>query len=168
MYWLYLYTDIITRVVDIVINSIRFDLWRAGIMSLIKYPLGGCNDCLIRDYGQASMYAHNMWLDIGRNGGIISILLLLFFQISHIKYVWKIINCSYFSDFLKSSLLILIFILMINYFIDPIFEEAPIYLGDSSFAKSSVIYVLYGFFLSGLLKNLALSISDGTEHAEKV
>ncbi len=168
IYWLIFNTDIITKIVDGVTNSIRFNLWCAGIDSLIKYPLGGCNNCLIREYGQTSIYAHNMWLDVGRNGGIISILLLLFFQIAHIKYVWKIINYPEISEFLKSSLLILIFTLMMNYFVDPIFEEAPIFSGASGFAKSSFVYIMYGFFLSGLLKNFALAISDGTKHAEKV
>lgn len=126
-------------------NSPRFKLWHAGSLSLFEYPFGGCNDCLITEYNQCSMYAHNMWLDVGREGGIISLALLLLFQVSHLKYVRIIYNYSAFSGLLKNSIIVLVLVFIMQCFYEPIFNYR-------------YAYNSYIFLFLGILKNLADSI----------
>ena len=93
-------------------KSPRFKLWHAGSLSLFEYPFGGCKDCLITEYNLPIINAHNMWLDVGKGGGVISLVLLSLFQISHLKYVRIIYNHSAFSGLLKNSIIVLILVLI--------------------------------------------------------
>lgn len=128
-------------------DSPRFKLWHAGSLSLFEYPFGGCKDCLITVYNQSYMHAHNMWLDVGIEGGIISLVLLLLFQVSHLKYVRIIYNSSAFSGLLKNSIIVLVLVLIMKCIYEPVFNY-------------NYTYNLYIFLFLGLLKNLADSILE--------
>ncbi len=68
-----------------IISNTRFKLMYDSIKLLKDYPFGRCEVPLVEYSGQTTYYAHNSWLEIGRQGGIIPLILTAGFT------VWNII-----------------------------------------------------------------------------
>jgi len=67
-----------------ILHNVRFDMFRQSIRLLKDYPWGRCAIPLF-EYGvRPNDYAHNSWLDIGRRGGIIPLVLTIAFTITNI------------------------------------------------------------------------------------
>ncbi|MCE3202471.1 O-antigen ligase family protein [Paenibacillus sonchi] len=97
------------------LNDPRFEAWKAAFAGLFKYPLGGEMAPL------PLKFAHNMWLDVGFEAGIVPFLLLTMFTLSVIKSLFIIRNTN-----LPQGLKVIYFCLFTAFFItfslEPIME----------------------------------------------
>lgn len=71
-------------------------------------------------------YAHNMWLDIGKNTGILPFLFLFAFSVVSIVQVLKYTKYLKNKNGLKIAFVSMIFALNVNFFVEPI---VPLFLG---------------------------------------
>jgi hypothetical protein len=69
------------------INSPRYKLWRKGFIGMFKFPLGGAKTDL-----SPENYVHNFWLDIGWYAGVLPVIIISLFQVSHTKSFFKIFS----------------------------------------------------------------------------
>lgn len=63
-------------------ESPRYLLWIDGIENIFKYPFGGGK---VDQSIDTVPYFHNFWLDIVRTSGVISLVVILFFQLYYLK-----------------------------------------------------------------------------------
>ncbi len=92
----------------------RSDRWVKSVEYLFKKPLGWN----LKEFG----YAHNLWFDVLRVGGVISFALLVLYTIKSFFQIKKIINTN--SKELSLNVLILIYSLafVMIFMVEPIFE----------------------------------------------
>lgn len=67
------------------LDTPRYELWLKGLVGLFQYPFGGART----DFSPFD-YAHNLWLDIGWYVGIVPTLILLWIQLRHVKYLFRL------------------------------------------------------------------------------
>lgn len=106
--------------------------WSIGLASLFDHPMG---------YQSYDWYAHNFWLDFGREGGIIPSFILIIFSIS------IIIICIRLQSFHKIPLHVRFNLLIFTYIINIAFFTEPVHSGSS-------ISMYFYFMLSGIILGL--------------
>ena len=121
------------------LSTVRYEIWKNALIATLSYPLGG------RSLYIGHTYAHNTWLDIGIDTGLIPMLLLLLFHINHLKDAIKIIRSSMPNTIIFATLSILIAILC-AFFTEPMFV--------------SLIYFAMTLFFLGLIKGLSFDIDQ--------
>lgn len=115
----------------------RYDLWLNTVQEIWSYPFGGNKISFYPD-----LFAHNMWLDIANYCGYIVMLLLIWFQFSHLKSIIKLIFSTPNSFFVLFPLL---FSLFVSAFVEPLYIASPMmmgiifyYLGILSYSNKSL------------------------------
>lgn len=71
-------------------TNTRFSLMLQQIKLFRYYPLGNCDVRLVEYNGKTTDYAHNLWIDIGREGGVIPAVLFAAFSIINIISMIKV------------------------------------------------------------------------------
>ena len=100
----------------------RIEAQIEGIKQIIEYPFGVPKNILIVGLS----YAHNMWLDIARQTGIIPLALLILFFILNIKsFIQLIINRKIMLK-LKILLISVYTTFLMMFFIEPILQAIPV------------------------------------------
>ncbi len=66
-----------------IVHNTRFTLMADTIRMMKDYPFGGNNELLVEYDNTTTLYAHNSWLDIGKQSGIIPMILTMGFTISN-------------------------------------------------------------------------------------
>lgn len=102
----------------------RTDLWAAGFQQLFTEPLGNDRGVMIEG---SSVYAHNMWLDAGAHGGILSFILLVIIGIVFIRSVYRMYKLSVLTQFERSVLLLFSIALFLQLNTEPVIEGVPQY-----------------------------------------
>ena len=93
-----------------------------AMSSILEYPMGGNNDRI----GDLK-YAHNMWLDVGKQAGIIPFLLLILFTIISLWNLIKILRSDKFSIGLKVFLVGIYSAVFLNMAVEPILQGEPLF-----------------------------------------
>ena len=125
---------LINRVEEMGLESERFNQWMEGIENLFVNPWGGGINHI------RTNYFHNLWLDIGGVSGILPLVVIIIFQLFHIKDFYLI---------MKNNLLIpKIFISVIGSSIFLLYMSTPI-------MEASINYFSFTIFFFGMLKVLS-------------
>ena len=91
--------------------------WLLGLQMLLENPGG---------YAYTDFYAHNYWLDFGRDGGLISAVLLLIFDIAILIKAFRMsVSKSQVSSYVRCITFTYLFICFIAAFTEPIHSGAP-------------------------------------------
>lgn len=93
-------------------DEYRFDSITDGIISLFEYPMGGRH---------SKGYFHNMWLDVGRIGGIIPTIFITFFTISNIIGVYHLFRSNA-GEKTRYMMVSITFGFMLNFLVEPVME----------------------------------------------
>ena len=117
---------------DLSTASGRFERWQIGIVNLWEHPMGW--------YRTENLLAHNMWLDIGGNSGIIPFILILIITSRSIKQIFFIFKKK------GSAVTVLLLSIYTCFFFSMMVEP---------FLESVPIYVLLFFMLCGCLKQFS-------------
>ena len=93
----------------------RPELWGETICNLIQYPFGY----------KADHYTHNMWLDLGRDVGIVPLILLALYSILVMKNLLKFI-IKQGKEHKECLIVLFVYIgLMISFMLEPILQGVP-------------------------------------------
>ncbi len=115
----------------------RFHRWKDGLIYLFLYPTG---------WAKQANFAHNMWLDVSRDAGIIPFFFLFIITIRYIKLLSKFINNS--SDALLKTLFVSLFTCFVSVCsVEPVIEGEILYLG--------LFFMTFGV-IKGLMKNTSV------------
>lgn len=90
--------------------------------SILEHPMGGNNERI----GELK-YAHNMWLDVGKQAGIIPFVLLSLFTIISLWNVIKIFKNEKFSNEFKVFLAGIYSAVLLNMAVEPIMQGEPLF-----------------------------------------
>lgn len=111
----------------------RFNRWDDALYQILIRPLGFSE---YDDY----IYAHNMWLDAGIRGGLISFGLLIVLTVLYIKYLIEFKKERYLSAFETNYIVILSIIMFSQAMVEPVIEGA-------------YQFFLFFFFMLGILSS---------------
>lgn len=100
----------------------RFQTQIIAIQSLWQYPFGG-NHELIGNL----RYAHNMWLDVAKQTGIIPFVLLIIFFVTNIIQLIKVIKSKDVTEQFKVLLIGIYISVILNFLVEPILQGIPLY-----------------------------------------
>lgn len=93
-------------------DSIRINRFTEGIVALFQYPFGQEN----------APYYHNMWLDVGKIGGIIPFFCLLLFTVVTTSHVVQIFCCKKLDIMTRYAILSVFMGIIFNLFVEPAME----------------------------------------------
>ena len=93
----------------------RSQLWLRGFNDMLAHPFGYAKE----------IYAHNMWLDFGVNGGIIPFILLVMFSISTMVTCIRYIKQDKVSYKTKSLIILTLIAYNINFMLEPVLDGVP-------------------------------------------
>lgn len=117
-------------------DSPRTMFWKNCIRIIGENPMGGRKDFF------GHIYAHNIWLDVGYDSGIIAMFFLIIFHCMHFKDMWDLIFKRLpIHPGVISGMIAMFLIIFISLFTEPI-------------GKGYTIYYAITFFYCGLLKRL--------------
>ncbi|MED4691861.1 hypothetical protein [Peribacillus frigoritolerans] len=109
----------------------RFTAWKSAFWGLFEHPFGG------RETEIAIGYAHNLWLDIGYDVGVLPLLILLVFTLISLKSVILFIKFGH-PVFLKGLIIALYTSFIITFFVEPILQGLIIYFTFFCFIVGAV------------------------------
>ena len=121
-----------------VLKDVRFSRWSTALDVMMTHPFGGGNGVYI---AKNMRLAHNTWIDIGKDFGILPFILFIMLTLLHIYYLLKITFSQHVEDILKYQVLI------IGMGIFAIMMIEPVFTSDRTFFA-------YIFFYFGFLKKL--------------
>lgn len=93
----------------------RSELWSLGISNILAHPFGYDKD----------IYAHNLWIDFGLNGGVAPFVLLVFFSIASFTTCGRLVKRGNISDTTKSMVILSNIAFNINFMVEPILDGVP-------------------------------------------
>lgn len=111
----------------------RILTWEIVTSNIINYPLGG------REIPLKIGYAHNLWLDVVYNAGVIPFIMLIIFSLLSLFIVISLLMHSHYYEFN-----IFIVILLVPFYI--IFMLEPVLQG------LNIYFVFYCFFIGVIIK----------------
>ena len=114
-------------------NDSRIDSWGTVLSGLFKYPLGGKGPDL------RAGYAHNLWLDVGYEGGLIPFILLLSFTIVSLYAVYRFLKTDH-PVYFKGITISLLTALGIIFFLEPVLQGI------------TVLFMFYCFLVGVIFK----------------
>jgi len=120
------------------LKAARFSFWIPGLQAMLDNPVGGGHGVFV---GHNMRLAHNTWIDIGKDFGIIPFILFLVFTLLHLYYFVRIIFFPKIENLLK----VLLVVVMVAVF--PILMIEPVFTSDKT-------YFAYIIFYFGLVSNL--------------
>lgn len=77
---------------------------------------------------KANTFAHNMWLDIGKSGGIIPFFFLVWFSLANIIKTIKIARNKHYTVLIRLLILVVTIIFLLSCFTECIHEGVPMYM----------------------------------------
>ena len=122
----------------------RFQFWLPGLQAMIDYPFGGGNSVYV---AQDMKLAHNTWIDIGKDFGIIPFVAAIVFFLVHLFHLIRIMLNKTLDSFIKH-----IFVIFFMCFFAILMIE-PVFTSDKTF-------FFYIIFYLGLLKNYATLLQN--------
>ncbi len=117
----------------------RFQFWIPGLQVMLEYPFGGGHDIYV---GHDMKLAHNTWIDIGKDFGIIPFVSAVFFFLIHLFHLLYIVLNRTVDSLIKHMFVVF----FISFFAILMIE--PVFTSDKTF-------FFYIIFYLGLLKNYA-------------
>lgn len=96
----------------------RLERWGFALSSMFNYPLGFSD-------GNEKYYAHNLWLDIARQTGIIPFVLISLFSISGYKALY--LTCKIRMDQITVMILSISAVVFVYCMAEPVIEGLPLY-----------------------------------------
>jgi hypothetical protein len=132
--------DVFARFNDEGLESGRYQAWTDILESMPTHLFGG------RSFRISENFAHNIWLDVFYDGGLLPMLLLLVFHALHIKSVFKIVRSR-----LPESVITLIICSIIPIFMG--FQSEPV-------LQASIFYFSITCCLFGLILRLSQSTGE--------
>ena len=94
----------------------RFLIWKSNFLKLLNNPFGYINP------DSATIYAHNLWLDVGRVTGIIPVFPLLLFTLSAIVSISKLVFNPQYEVFLRVLVAGFGIAFFATFFLEPVIE----------------------------------------------
>lgn len=138
-YYLFMDTPAMQRMMQKGLSDSRFGFWLPALEAMWHYPFGGGHGVFV---GHHMKLAHNTWIDIGKDFGIIPFVLFLIFSLMHIPYLMRIAFSRHISHFLKHQIMIIAVSLFAIMMIEPVFT-------------SDKTFFAYGVFFLGFVKHLS-------------
>lgn len=96
--------------------------YMAGIQQMLENPLGGSNGI---HFDGSDTYAHNMWIDAGLKGGILSMLVVIYFSYKLVETVNLLRRRRGFDNFELMVIILLTFIILIQAMVEPVIDGLP-------------------------------------------
>ena len=137
-------TAIMKRLITEGLHDRRFGWWVQGIQAMLDYPFGGGYDVIV---GQTTKLAHNTWIDIGKDFGIIPFIVFILLSFTFLYRLSHLLLFKNISLLTKHMIVIVTASLFIIFMIEPIFNSD----------KTFFIYYIYLFGLLVALDHAALS-----------
>lgn len=116
----------------------RFSWWGIGLKAMIDFPVGGGHGVMVAHH---TKLAHNTWIDIGKDFGVLPFLLFLLLTLQYVYFLYKIV---FFSGL---DILIRILLVMVPLSIFPILMIEPVFTSDKTF-------IAYLFFHIGIVSKI--------------
>ena len=116
----------------------RFTFWIPALKIMLEHPFGGGHSYFV---SPGMKLAHNAWLDIGKDFGVIPFVLFILIAVLHLYYFAKIAIISSINNHIKFQILIILCGLITMLMIEPIFT-------------SDKTFIAYLFFLFGFITQL--------------
>lgn len=139
-YYLFEDTKAVKRLMSLDITQVRrFQFWLPGLEIMMDYPFGGGHSILV---GHNMKLAHNTWIDIGKDFGVIPFIASIIFFVVHIPYLLYVFLSKKDKGFI-SYIFVVMFICIIA-----IMMIEPVFTSDKTF----FFYIIFYF---GFLKNYA-------------
>jgi hypothetical protein len=131
----------------------RTNNWQLAFNGLFQYPLGGAKTRL------TSLYAHNLWLDVGWKAGVIPLIPLFIFTCRYIISVWRINNKKYYPLFFRSLIICVCLGFLLSFSVEPVMDGMFVnfclfclFFGVADSKKRDIYY----FFTSSGLQTLSI------------
>jgi len=138
---------IVKKLMAVGLHDKRFGWWSTAFDVILTYPYGGGNGVYI---APGIRLAHNTWIDIGKDFGIIPFVLFFIVTLLHLYYLVKIFFSNYVENLLKYQLL------MIAIGVFAIMMIEPVFTSDKTFFA-------YIFFYFGVVCNVYLQLKNKQE-----
>ncbi len=100
----------------------RSERWEAGINQLISEPYGNCNGLYFNGH---YTHAHNMWLDAGIFGGLISFVLLVIITIISLRKILILYNSPILSPFENRVIILICIAILAQGAVEPVIQGVP-------------------------------------------
>ncbi len=131
-------TSAIQRLISRGFHDRRFGLWIKGIQVMLDYPFGGGYDIILSNF---SKLAHNTWIDIGKDLGIIPFIFFLLLSLVFIYHVLCISFNKTINIFIKHTIVIISITLFTILMIEPVFNSDKTFFSYTMFFLGVVITV---------------------------
>jgi len=118
----------------------RSELWSSSLANIFRYPFGWSD----RNF----RFAHNMWLDTARVGGIIPFTLLIIFTIRSLRKIFKIVFHASKNILLNTIIAIYTLSSFLVFFVEPVME---------GLFHLFVVFCLFQGIINGHLQKLSVS-----------
>ena len=119
-YYLAADTEAAKRIMSRGLHDRRFGFWLPGLQVMLDYPFGGGNGIFL---AHDTKLAHNTWIDIGKDFGVIPFTAIVLFFLIHIPYLIRMLLSQNITIFLKHQFLIIFFALLAILMIEPVFTS---------------------------------------------
>jgi len=131
-------TFVIKKLIWRGLHDVRFGWWSQGLQAMLDYPWGGGYDVIV---GNRTKLAHNVWIDMGKDYGIVPFIILILFSAT---IVYRFFSFLFFS---KADIVLKHLVFLMGVVIFSIFMIEPVFNSDKTF----FIYAMYFFgIVSGL------------------
>lgn len=126
------------RLVDRGLSDSRFQVWIKGLEVMMAYPFGGGHPIYLN---HLLRLAHNTWIDIGKDFGVVPFLLFVSVSLWHLYLLARLLLSVYVEPLLKYLLIVLALSLFAIMMIEPVFN-------------SDKTFFAYLFFYFGVIANI--------------
>ena len=142
-YYFFADTMAVKRLISLDITQVkRFQFWTPGLQAMMDHPFGGGHDVIVGQNGKGfnMKLAHNTWIDIGKDFGIIPFVAFIIFFLIHMLYIIRV----FLSKTINSLTKHLFVVIFVCFFAIMMIE--PVFTSDKTF-------FFYIIFYLGFLKN---------------
>jgi xanthosine utilization system XapX-like protein len=108
------------------LDTPRYEMWNTVLEKMFDYPFGG------KKFKLVSEWAHNLWLDTVYEAGIIPSLLLIIFQLIHLKAFIKVFS-SALPRIVSLAVIGITIGFALTFMIQPIMAASTVYFAISCF-----------------------------------
>lgn len=131
-------TAVVNRLISTGFKDRRFGLWIKGIQVMFDYPFGGGYDIVLSNF---SKLAHNTWIDIGKDLGVIPFILFLLLSLVFMYHLLCILFNKTINIFIKHTIVIISIILFTILMIEPVLNSDKTFFAYTMFLLGVVITV---------------------------
>ena len=135
------------RVITKGLDDHRFSWWGEAISVMFNHPFGGGNGIYIAPHMKL---AHNTWIDIGKDLGILPFVLFIILTLIHSYYLIRIFFAKNIESLLKNQLVVVGLSIFAIMMIEPIFN-------------SDKTFFAYIFFYLGIVTNIYMQSQNKEE-----